>query len=48
VAVRPVPMLEGETFYQLAGDWPGYGSAAVLGLIALQWLGWGRKRPRPA
>jgi apolipoprotein N-acyltransferase len=48
VAVRPVPMLEGETFYQLAGDWPGYGSAAVLGLIALQWLGWGRKRARPA
>jgi apolipoprotein N-acyltransferase len=38
VAVRPVPMLEGETFYQLAGDWPGYGSAAVLVLIGLKAL----------
>ena len=46
LVLRQVPMREGETVYQLAGDWPGYGSAAVLGLIALQWLLWGRRRAR--
>ena len=43
VAVRPVPMLEGTTLYQLLGDWPGYLSAALLLAIAART--WWRGRP---
>jgi apolipoprotein N-acyltransferase len=36
VAVREVPMMEGETLYQRLGDWPGWLSAAALavGILA--------------
>ena len=35
VAVREVPMMEGTTPYEVAGDWPGWGSLAVF---ALAWV----------
>ena len=36
VAVRDVPMLQGETIYERFGDWPGWLSIAVLAIgIAL-------------
>lgn len=40
VAVRDVPMLEGETIYQVLGDWPGWASLAALAVVFL----WKRKR----
>src|SRR5205085_5494584 len=47
VSVRDVPMLQGTTLYEVAGDWPGWLSLAVLAwTFAREWR---RRRlpPRP-
>ena len=46
VAVREVPMLEGETLYDRFGDWPGWLALAVLALGPGLWR-W-KKRPTRA
>jgi apolipoprotein N-acyltransferase len=38
VAVRDVPMLQGTTFYEVAGDWPGWVALAVLAYFAAREL----------
>ena len=55
VSIREVPMLSGATPYELAGDWPGWLSLAVLAFVAArQWrrqaalrAGTGRGRSSP-
>ena len=43
VAVRDVPMLQGRTVYDVAGDWPGWVALAALAFVAGREL---RKRRR--
>src|SRR5438132_3559052 len=43
VAVRDVPMLQGTTVYEVAGDWPGWAALAALAFVAAREL---RKRRR--
>jgi len=46
VAVRDVPMLQGTTFYELAGDWPGWAALASLAYVAVRELRKRRRRRR--
>ena len=45
VAVRDVPMLQGTTPYEVLGDWPGWVSLGLLGIVAVRELRRRRRRP---
>ncbi len=42
-ALAEVPMMEGTTVYQVLGDWPGAGSAAILMAIGIR-SAWARRK----
>ena len=44
VAVRDVPMLQGTTVYERAGDWPGWTALGLLGFVAARALRRRRKK----
>lgn len=46
VAVRDVPMLQGTTVYEVAGDWPGWAALAALAFVAARELRKRRRRRR--
>jgi apolipoprotein N-acyltransferase len=48
VAVADVPMLQGTTPYEVAGDWPGWLAIAILGAVVLQKALRARRQGAPA
>lgn len=48
VAVADVPMLQGTTPYEVAGDWPGWLAIAILGAVVLQRALRARRQGAPA